>query len=330
MAPARDEMQRPRLYRARDGRLGGVCAGIAKRYSTDPDMVRLITVLLTVLTAGAALLAYLVLWLVLPCEQEPAREVDGRATVVSSEAYGAVPRMASGATPGAANAANTAGAASAADASPDAPPQAALGAVPGATSGAAPSAISGAAPSAFSNAALGATSGALLPHGPQASSPGLGVAIALLAGIVALVAAMAVSLSSMTRAFNPEQFWPLILVAAGIARMVLPDASGRHGLSTALGMALFFIGMVLLLGTLGLAQMNWQAWLFEGAPLLFASGGFLLMGRGLDSSVLTMCGVAAIALFCLVGIVFYLEPGTVQRFMAWLPNGRAVSIVVVQ
>ena len=250
-----------RLQRAHDARLGGVCAGIAKYYATDPDMVRLIAVLLVVLTLGALSVVYVVLWLVLPVEDVPAGEVDGQATALSSDFYGAVADAASGS--------------------------------------------------------------------EGRGKLGLGVVLALVFGIGALVALMAVFLSSMTRAFSPVQFWPLALVAAGIVRMVIPDASGHHGLSAALGVLLFAVGMVMLLGTLGIAQLNVRAWLFEGAPLLLGATGLLLLGRGMDSSVLFVCGLAVLALFCLVGVVFYLEPGSVRQFMAWLPNGRSVSIVVI-
>jgi len=57
-----------RLYRAseKDSMVGGVCAGIADYFVVDPTIVRLLWVLLTVFSAGLGILAYLVLWIIMP------------------------------------------------------------------------------------------------------------------------------------------------------------------------------------------------------------------------------------------------------------------------
>ncbi len=57
-----------RLHRSRSNvTLGGVCAGIAEYFGIDPTLVRLFFVIFT-LVNGAGVLAYFVLWLVLPPE----------------------------------------------------------------------------------------------------------------------------------------------------------------------------------------------------------------------------------------------------------------------
>jgi phage shock protein C len=57
------------LYRSRGDRMaGGVCAGIADYFDLDPTVVRLLTVLVTLLTSGGAIIAYIVLWAVVPEE----------------------------------------------------------------------------------------------------------------------------------------------------------------------------------------------------------------------------------------------------------------------
>jgi phage shock protein C len=57
-----------RLYRARQDRmLGGVCAGLGKYLTTDPTVIRLVFVLLA-MAGGPGLLAYLILWIVVPEE----------------------------------------------------------------------------------------------------------------------------------------------------------------------------------------------------------------------------------------------------------------------
>ncbi|QXV59689.1 hypothetical protein CVV72_23570 [Amycolatopsis sp. TNS106] len=55
-----------RLTRPRQGRMiGGVCAGLAKRFGTTPGKVRLLAVL-SCLLPGPQFIVYLVLWLALP------------------------------------------------------------------------------------------------------------------------------------------------------------------------------------------------------------------------------------------------------------------------
>ena len=58
-----------RLIRPREGRmLAGVCQGLAISYHWDVVWVRVITVLATVFSSGAGLIAYIVFWLVMPEE----------------------------------------------------------------------------------------------------------------------------------------------------------------------------------------------------------------------------------------------------------------------
>jgi phage shock protein C len=61
-------MEPKRLYRSRtETMLGGVCSGLARYFSMDPTLVRVIFVLLFLL-AGHGLLIYLVLWIIVPLE----------------------------------------------------------------------------------------------------------------------------------------------------------------------------------------------------------------------------------------------------------------------
>ena len=67
-----------RLTRSRDAMVGGVAAGVANWIGTDPALVRIAWALLVPLTAGAALLAYIVAWIVVPEEpRHPVAAVTG-------------------------------------------------------------------------------------------------------------------------------------------------------------------------------------------------------------------------------------------------------------
>ena len=61
-----------RLYRSRkDKVLAGVCGGIAEYLDVDPVVVRLVWAILTLISMGMGLLAYLIAWIIIP--EEPKR-----------------------------------------------------------------------------------------------------------------------------------------------------------------------------------------------------------------------------------------------------------------
>lgn len=61
MAPAK------KLFRSVNNRiLAGVCGGVGEYLDIDPTVVRVVYVLLSLLTAFAGLLVYIVLWLIIP------------------------------------------------------------------------------------------------------------------------------------------------------------------------------------------------------------------------------------------------------------------------
>ena len=60
-----------RLYRSRTEKMiAGVCGGVAEYFNTDPTVIRLIRVLITLL-GGAGVLLYIVLWIVMPLAPPP-------------------------------------------------------------------------------------------------------------------------------------------------------------------------------------------------------------------------------------------------------------------
>ena len=60
-----------RLYRSREEKIiGGVCGGLAEYLNVDPTLIRLGLVLIT-LFGGAGIIAYLVLWVIVPLAPPP-------------------------------------------------------------------------------------------------------------------------------------------------------------------------------------------------------------------------------------------------------------------
>ena len=59
------------LVRSRKGRmLAGVCAGVADYFSLDVTLVRVIWAVISLITGGAGVLAYLAAWVIIPAEGE--------------------------------------------------------------------------------------------------------------------------------------------------------------------------------------------------------------------------------------------------------------------
>ncbi|MEE6295285.1 PspC domain-containing protein [Georgenia wangjunii] len=57
------------LVRPRHGRvLGGVCAGLARRFGLGPWVTRILFVLLLMVVPGSQLLIYPILWILMPSE----------------------------------------------------------------------------------------------------------------------------------------------------------------------------------------------------------------------------------------------------------------------
>lgn len=66
--------------------LGGVCGGLGSAFDVDPNLVRLIFIVLAVI-GGAGIWIYLLLWLFLPLEgepREPAQSIRGGADEIVS------------------------------------------------------------------------------------------------------------------------------------------------------------------------------------------------------------------------------------------------------
>ena len=59
-----------RLYRSKTERiLGGVCGGIGIHLDVDPIIIRIVWVILTCLSLGIGIVAYLVCWIIVPEEE---------------------------------------------------------------------------------------------------------------------------------------------------------------------------------------------------------------------------------------------------------------------
>lgn len=68
---------RKRLFRdPQNALLGGVCSGIAHYFNIDPTLVRILTVLLTLLSATTIGIAYIILWIIVPEARTPMQRME--------------------------------------------------------------------------------------------------------------------------------------------------------------------------------------------------------------------------------------------------------------
>jgi phage shock protein C len=61
--------------------IGGVCGGIAEYFGIDPTIVRLLAVVITVIGNAAAVVAYIVMWVIVP--EEPVGDAASEASTGS-------------------------------------------------------------------------------------------------------------------------------------------------------------------------------------------------------------------------------------------------------
>ncbi len=76
-----------RLYRSRkDEVVGGVCGGIAEYFGVDSVLIRLLAVF-AVLFGGGGLMAYIIMWIIIPEEPRYRQEGEGRQAYSEKEFY---------------------------------------------------------------------------------------------------------------------------------------------------------------------------------------------------------------------------------------------------
>ena len=69
MSTIHETLGRDGLIRPLDGRvLGGVCAGLGRRFGLDPWPARLLFILLLMVIPGSQIIVYPILWILMPSE----------------------------------------------------------------------------------------------------------------------------------------------------------------------------------------------------------------------------------------------------------------------
>jgi phage shock protein C len=64
-----EAFRRQGLVRPRQGRiLGGVCAGLARRFGIGPNMMRFLFIVTLIVIPGSQIIVYPILWILMPSE----------------------------------------------------------------------------------------------------------------------------------------------------------------------------------------------------------------------------------------------------------------------
>ena len=88
METVHGSMRREGLVRPRDGRvLGGVIAGLGRRFGIDPWPARLLFVLILLVIPGSQILIYPILWILMPSEAVAPAPVDATTTADAAPAH---------------------------------------------------------------------------------------------------------------------------------------------------------------------------------------------------------------------------------------------------
>jgi phage shock protein C len=89
MSTVYDSFRQQGLVRPREGRvLGGVCAGLGRRFGIDPWPARLLFALILLVIPGSQILVYPILWVLMPSEEYAAPPV---MTVPTAEPSANIP-----------------------------------------------------------------------------------------------------------------------------------------------------------------------------------------------------------------------------------------------
>lgn len=283
------------MYRSSEGVLGGVCAGIAMRFDIDAALVRLLAVLLCIVSLGAFALVYVAVWLILPAAPDKESALEVGPAEFESEIYRQVVSQA----PSSNKSVNTSSVASI----PPTPPAAASGYY--------------AASAAHTNYSTAAVVG-------QANEKSFRpIAAGLVVGVVLIVLGAIALLSSFTQAFAVVQYWPLLLVALGLLRMVLPAKDGSRSLTTWLGVLIVFVGLVALVASLGIYTVDIAVWVNKAGPMLLIAFGLFVIGRGAKSDLFIVGAGLALLLFFVIGVYFSLQYNALEMGVS-LPSPESI------
>lgn len=169
------------------------------------------------------------------------------------------------------------------------------------------------------------------PHVPTPTAPyqqyeGMnsgGVKTALWFGFILLFIGFAALVGNFVTGVQWWQFWPIILVIAGIGYMVIPGKRGKRVEHFVDGIVMFSAGAVLLAMSLDVIRYSSFEPIFLNLwPILIIMVGFFVLANALKLPFLTLCGGLCFVAFCVLGVIWYGIPGNPETIFIFLPFGE--------
>lgn len=151
--------------------------------------------------------------------------------------------------------------------------------------------------------------------------------LAVAAGLAVLFLAVSLNVSPMLPGTQWWQFWPLIMLMAGLCLIIIPIRTRLETAWHALGIVLTSLAASLLPMTLGI--MSWatvncavvQFW-----PIAVLSVALWVVGLYRRMGILVLAGAFSFVAFCLMGLTFCMVPGEIEAFFLQMPTGRSFRI----
>lgn len=254
-----------KLYRSRDGYIGGVCAGVADRLDLDPILARVFAVLFAVTTLGIGVLVYALMWIALPLEPRTFGPLEVQPEHVESSNYGDV----------------------------------------------------------GANAARDVASGELSSVSQEEV---MNTPLRLIVGISILALFMVLShyIAPFVRGTSWWQYWPLAIIIAGFALIVVPIARAHTDFWHLGGAVLIALGWTAtpialqLLSPMTLVNALHALW-----PLLVVSVVLFAVGIKQSESAIALVAVTLLVAFCFATITQFCVPGTMDDLVLLLPDGSS-------
>jgi len=79
--------ERPRLSRIRDGKIAGVCGGVARHLDVDVTLVRILWLFSAIFPPIPGIIAYIVCWIVMPKDPPPAPVSSNTTNITAAVAH---------------------------------------------------------------------------------------------------------------------------------------------------------------------------------------------------------------------------------------------------
>lgn len=285
-----------RLYRSDDKLIAGVCSGIAEYCDIDPVIVRILAVLLSVSSFGATIVVYILLWLAMPCRLNTGDPISCDAFVRVDRSQREPFRSDSSA------------------GSRPIPP------VGHEAWGDYARAAQGEADRAAHYEAVAHKSAQGPSRGEAKAGMGGTTRIVVWLGVILLFIGVASLFSMLVEEVRWWQLWPCLVVLVGLVEMVVPSRRVFRVRRFSRGLAIFALGVLLLLMTTHLLSWHTLPLMLQNLwPVLFIALGVDIISRAIESELLTLVAALCIVAMVVCAVTVFAVPGSLGQFTLHSP-----------